>query len=155
MTPLDFESAHCSIARTAAFLGQRWALVIVRDLLNGVSRYEDLRSHLGIARDVLSARLNQLIEAGVVERVPYREPGARTRAEYRLTDAGRELRVILVALTAWGDRHLAGPDGPPMRVLHEDCGAQVEARLVCDAGHADADRLRLAPGPGAVAAGQG
>lgn len=151
MKPLDFDSTHCSIARTADFLGQRWALVIVRDLMNGVRRYEDLRSHLGISRDVLSARLERLIEVGVVERVPYREPGSRTRQEYRLTEAGRELRTILVALVAWGDRHLAGPEGPPMRVVHDGCDEPVDVRLVCESGHDAAGGLRLEPGPGAVA----
>lgn len=150
MEPLDYDSAHCSVARSSAFLGQRWTLVIVRDLMNGVRRFEDLRSHLGIARDVLAARLDQLVDAGLVERVPYREPGARTRFEYRLTEAGAALRPVLVALVGWGDAHLAGEHGPPVRLLHTDCGEPVGVKLVCAQGH-DVDRdLHAEPGPGAV-----
>src|SRR6476620_7339887 len=77
-----------------------------------------------------------LVEEGIVERLPYREPGARERHEYRLTAAGRDLRPVLLAMLAWGDAHRAGPDGPPVRVEHPGCGAAVHVELRCAEGHA-------------------
>jgi DNA-binding HxlR family transcriptional regulator len=149
--PRDLDSAACSIARTMALIGQPWTLLVLRDLFNGVRRFEELAGHLGIARNVLTRRLAGLVEDGRVERVAYREPGQRTRHEYRLTQAGWDLRPILLAVMAYGDQHLAGPEGPPVRVEHADCGAEVGVRLECAAGHpiGRGDRLRTRPGPGA------
>src|SRR5215472_7234603 len=92
-----YESDTCSIARTLALVGDRWTLLVLRDVANGVRRFDELASHLGIARNVLSHRLAQLADAGLVDRTAYREPGARERREYRLSGAGRELMPILVA----------------------------------------------------------
>ena len=111
----DLDSSRCSVARTAEVVGDGWTVLVLRDLFNGVRRFDDLAAHLGIARNVLTRRLTALVEEGIVERVPYREPGARERHEYRLTAAGRDLRPVLLAMLAWGDAHRAGPDGPPVR----------------------------------------
>ncbi len=140
-------SEMCSIARTVAIVGDRWTLLVLRDITNGVRRFADLADHLGVARDVLSRRLAGLVDDGILERVPYREPGARERHEYRLTGKGRDLTVVLLALMAWGDRHLGWPDGPPLRLEHRDCGAPVSVGLRCTAGHeVSPDRgLRLQP----------
>ena len=145
------DSSACSIARTMAVLGEPWTVLVVRDLLHGVRRFDDLVAHLGIARTVLSRRLAALVSAGLVETADYREAGRRTRREYRLTAAGRDLRPVLMALMAYGDAHLAGPDGPPVRVEHADCGAEVHLEPVCADGHrlGPDDRLRSTPGPGA------
>src|SRR4051794_24706810 len=110
----DYDSSTCSIARTAQILGDRWTVLVVRDLFNGVRRFDELQGHLGIARDILTKRLALLIEEGVVERRAYQVAGARARHEYVLTPAGRELRTVLVALMGWGDHHRAGAAGPPM-----------------------------------------
>ena len=118
-----YDSDACSIARTLALIGDRWTLLVLRDVANGVGRFDELASHLGIARNVLSQRLARLAQAGLVNRTAYREPGARERQEYRLTGPGRELIPILLAFMDWGDRNLAGPDGPPAVVRHADCGA--------------------------------
>lgn len=131
----DYESTTCSIARTAQVLGDRWIVLVVRDLFNGVRRFDALQDHLGVARDVLTRRLALLVEEGLVEKRPVTVPGERGRHEYLLTPAGRDLRVVMVALMDWGDRHRAGGDGPPMRLEHRDCGAPVHAHLACDAGH--------------------
>jgi DNA-binding HxlR family transcriptional regulator len=149
--PRQLDSTACSIARTVGLIGQPWTLLILRDLFNGVRRFDDLAEHLGIARNVLTRRLAGLVEHGLVEKVAYREPGQRARHEYRLTRAGWELRPILLAVLAYGDLHLAGPEGPPIRVEHADCGAEVLVRLECAAGHpiGPTDRLRNRPGPGA------
>ena len=110
-----YDSDTCSIARTLALIGDRWTLLVLRDVVNGVGRFDELAGHLGIARNILSGRLARLEQAGLVERTAYREPGARERHAYRLTGPGRELVPILLAFMAWGDRHLAGPEGPPGR----------------------------------------
>lgn len=150
MTTAQYDSRACSVARTASFLGQRWTLVILRDLMNGVRRFDELQAHLGVARDILSSRLEELVTHGLVEKVPYREPGARTRTEYRLTEAGWELRTIMISIMHWGDKHLAGPEGPPMRVVHASCGDEVNVRIECAQGHDATGEVRLEPGPGAV-----
>jgi DNA-binding HxlR family transcriptional regulator len=147
----DFDSGTCSVARTVEVLGDRWTVLVLRDVFNGVRRFDDLQRHLGVARDVLTKRLAALVADGVLDRVPYRDPGSRTRYEYRLTPAGRELRPVLIALIEWGDRHRAGPQGPPLEVVHTECGTPVHVVLECGAGHriAAETRLALRPGPGA------
>ena len=145
-----YDSDTCSIARTLALVGDRWTLLVLRDLANGVGRFDELTAHLGIARNVLSGRLARLVESGLVERTAYREPGERARQAYRLSGAGRELMPVLLALMAWGDRHLAGPEGAPAVVRHADCGAPVKIAVSCENGHdlGDRPRVRLEPGPG-------
>jgi DNA-binding HxlR family transcriptional regulator len=145
-----YDSDTCSIARTLALVGDRWTLLVLRDVANGVGRFDELAGHLGIARNVLSRRLARLAEAGLVERTAYREPGARERHQDRLSQAGRDLIPVLLAFLAWGDRHLAGPEGPPAVVRHADCGAPVKVSLTCADGHelGDRPRVRLEPGPG-------
>jgi DNA-binding HxlR family transcriptional regulator len=142
MTWSDYDSATCSIARTAEILGDRWTVLVVRDLFNGVRRFDAIQQHLGIARDVLTKRLALLVDERLVEKRPVKIDGERTRHEYVLTSAGRDLRVVMIALMDWGDRHRAGADGPPMAVRHRDCGAEVHAHLVCDAGHEVESRTR-------------
>lgn len=145
----DLDSGACSIARTMTVLGEPWTVLVLRDLLNGLGRFDELVTHLGIARNILTRRLTTLVDAGLVETREYREPGRRSRREYRPTAAGRDLRPVLLALMAYGDRHHAGPDGPPAVVRH-DCGAPVVLREVCAEGHVlgPADRVRTVPGPG-------
>ena len=120
-----YDSDTCSIARTLAVVGDRWTLLVLRDVANGVRRFDELASHLGIARNILSGRLAALTQAGLVERSAYREPGERERHEYRLSGPGRELIPILLAIMAWGDRNLAGPEGPPSVARHAGCGARI------------------------------
>lgn len=146
----DYESGACSIARTLEQIGDRWVLLILRDVANGVRRFDQLADHLGIARNVLSRRLATLTSAGLVTRTAYRDEGSRERHEYRLSEAGRELIPILLAFMGWGDRHLAGPDGPPALPVHARCGAPVRVSVTCEAGHDLGERphLHLEPGPG-------
>ncbi len=151
----ELDSTRCSVARTAALVGDAWTVLVLRDLFNGIRRFDDLAHHLRIARNVLTRRLTTLTDAGLVERVPYREPGRRERHEYRLTAAGRDLRPVILAMLTYGDRHLAGPDGPPMVVEHAGCAAPVHVEVRCAEGHLiEPDtRLRSVPGPGARHAG--
>lgn len=142
----------CSIARTAEIIGQPWMLVVLRDLAHGVGRFDQLVGHIGIAPAVLSRRLATLVDAGLVERVPYREAGRRPRHEYQLTGTGRQLQTILWAAMSFGDDHLAGGAGAPIVVEHAGCGASVRLRPVCDDGHVlgPADRVQERLGPGAL-----
>jgi DNA-binding HxlR family transcriptional regulator len=146
----DYDSRTCSVARTVEVLGDRWTLLVLRDIFNGIRRFADLGQHLGVARDVLAKRLATLVEEGLVHRVPYQEPGTRTRYEYRLTDAGRDLRPILLALIEWGDQYRADPEGPPAQLFHAECGAPVQVEVRCAEGHEIGPRTRLSvyPGPG-------
>jgi DNA-binding HxlR family transcriptional regulator len=148
---LDYDSEACSAARALGVLGDRWTLLVLREVFNGVRRFDDISEHIGVARDVLTRRLATLVDEGVLTKSPYREPGHRTRYEYRLTAAGRDLRPILLALIAWGDEHRAMPDGAPLTLVHPDCGAQVRLIMRCEAGHdlPDDARLGMVPGPGA------
>jgi len=106
--------SSCSIARSLGVLGERWTFLILREAFLGATRFAEFRDRLGVAPDVLSERLATLVEYGVMEREPYREPGARSRSGYRLTPAGQELQVVLSALQQWGDEHLPRPEGPSM-----------------------------------------
>jgi DNA-binding HxlR family transcriptional regulator len=151
MTWAELDSHVCSLARTLKIIGQPWTLLVLRDLFNGIRRFDDLADHLGIARNVLADRLARLTDSGLAQRVPYREPGDRTRYEYRLTSTGLDLCTVMVAFAGWGDRHLAGPAGPPARFEHAGCGAPVQAGLLCANGHllGTSDRVLSRPGPGA------
>lgn len=125
----------CSVAATLEIVGERWTLLVLRDAFYGVRRFDDFQRHLGVARNVLTARLATLVEHGLLTRTPYREHGRRERHEYRLTQAGRELLPAVIALMQWGDAHLASPAGPPVTVTHRGCGEPVRAELVCANGH--------------------
>jgi DNA-binding HxlR family transcriptional regulator len=146
----DYDGEACSAARALEVLGDRWTMLVLREIFNGVRRFDDISQHIGVARDVLTRRLNALIDEGVVVRSPYQEPGSRTRYEYRLTPAGRDLRPVLLALMAWGDAHRA-VEGVPMTVIHPECGEPVHLEMVCEAGHALPynARLGMLEGPGA------
>jgi DNA-binding HxlR family transcriptional regulator len=136
----------CSIARSLAVVGERWALLVVREVSLGVRRFADIQQATGAPPAVLSARLRDLVAAGVLETRPYREPGSRSRLEYRLTEAGRSLQPVLAALKDWGDEHLCDERGVPVITRHVDCGSPVHAALVCEDGHLVGPReLRAEP----------
>jgi DNA-binding HxlR family transcriptional regulator len=145
----DYTGQTCSIARTLELVGERWTMLIVRDVFLGLRRFEDIRADLGIARNVLSTRLDRLVAAGLLERAPYQE--RPPRHEYRLTAKGLDLWPLLVELMAWGDRHAPAPDGPPVLLRHRGCGGLVGPGRVCGRCGAVVDRAEVGaePGPGA------
>lgn len=120
---------ECSIARTLELVGERWALLALREVFLGVRRFDAIQRNTGAPRDVLSARLYKLLDAGILERRQYQE--RPTRFEYRLTDAGRDLLPVLLTLMDWGDKYLA--DGEPPLTYRHSCGAEFEPQLVCKA----------------------
>ena len=139
-----YEGQNCSAARALEVVGERWSLLIVRDLLYGARHFSQLERTLGVAKNVLAARLQKLVEAGVVIKAPAESerPGS-----YALTAKGRDLHLVLIALTTWGDQHCA-PKGPPLRLEHTCGGSGV--RLSCSAcgEPVEARDVRLSPGPG-------
>jgi DNA-binding HxlR family transcriptional regulator len=144
----DYPGQVCSIARSLEVVGERWSLLIVRDVMNGHRRFDQLQKALGVARNVLSARLQRLIEEDILERRPYQR--SPERYEYFLTEKGLDLWPALIALLNWGDRYSPGPDGPPMVILHKECGGAVSERGICEScGQVLSARdARALPGPG-------
>src|SRR3954453_5600353 len=140
---------RCSVARTVDVLGEWWTPLIVRDAFYGRTRFEEFQGALGIARNVLAARLERLVGAGIMERRRYREHPPRD--EYLLTEKGRDLFPIIAALLAWGDRWTAGEAGPPLLLVHDSCGKAGPLRAVCDrCGEPfGVGNVRPSPGPGA------
>ena len=140
---------YCSVAKALDLIGDRWTLLIVRDALRGVRRFDDFRAGLGVAHNVLSDRLSRLTEAGLLERRRYQE--RPDRYEYHPTQQGRDLWPVLMSLMFWGDRYLA-PDGPPLLPLHRNCGGHLTPQLTCADCSAglEAKDVELTPGPGAA-----
>ncbi|UJP09067.1 helix-turn-helix transcriptional regulator [Microbacterium sp. KUDC0406] len=138
-----YDSEVCSIARSLEVIGERWTLLIIRNaLFADVTRFGDFQRRLGIATNVLTARLDGLVAAGVMER-----SHTASSAEYLLTEKGRDLSGVLVALTDWGDRW-AAPDGPPIIYRHGACEGAVHSGLTCDRCGARPDAVTASPGPG-------
>jgi DNA-binding HxlR family transcriptional regulator len=148
MQRTSFEDVNCSVAQCLEIVGEWWSLLIVRDAFLGVTRFEDLQARLGISRNILTQRLNRLVDNGVLERVPYQD--RPPRSEYRLTDKGRDLWHVVTAMRQWGDRW-AAPSGPPLKIRHNTCGRIVKAVPVCS--HCgeplDVRAVTAVPGPGA------
>lgn len=134
----------CSIARSLGVLGERWTMLILRDALLGSTRFAEFQRSLGIAPDVLTDRLTTLVDHGVMTRVPYQEPSARSRFEYHLTPAGRELQLVLTAMQQWGDEHLPRPEGPSLLRRRKGTKRPVHVGLIDDRGdEIDLDELEL------------
>jgi DNA-binding HxlR family transcriptional regulator len=144
--PSDYATQSCPLARSLEIVGERWTLLILRDLFFGVHRFGELVAHLDIPRAVLAARLASLVEQGLVERRPYRAD----RAELHLTERGRELWPVLHGLMEWGDRHCAVPGGRRRVFLHAACGSELTAAGDCPACELTPDPVDVEtrPGPG-------
>jgi DNA-binding HxlR family transcriptional regulator len=157
----SFSEWPCSIARTVDLLGDWWTPLVLREAFYGVRRFDDFERGLGIGRNVLSQRLTRLVEGGIMVRTPYQ--GRPARYEYTLTDKGRDLFGVLLAINAWGDRWIA-PDGAPVLLHHTTCQHDTRAAVVCEHCRQPFEardvRARLGPGypavlrPGALATGR-
>jgi DNA-binding HxlR family transcriptional regulator len=123
----SFSDLNCSVAQTLEVVGDWWSLLIVRDVFFGVTRFDDIQRRLGIARNTLTDRLDWLCGQGVLVRVPY--GGSGSRYEYRLTDKGRDLQLLLMALVQWGDKWGATAGQPPLQPTDGN-GDPVELRIV-------------------------
>jgi DNA-binding HxlR family transcriptional regulator len=125
----DYPGQNCSIANALEVIGERWTLLIVRDVMGGSRKFGELQEGLGVARNVLAARLQRLVDQDILERRPYQE--APPRYEYFLTEKGLDLWPALVALLRWGDRY-SPPDGERLVILHKECGGTVSDRGICE-----------------------
>jgi DNA-binding HxlR family transcriptional regulator len=129
MQRTSLADAHCSIARTLEVVGEWWTPLVLRDLFAGMERFDDLQRDLGVSTTVLTGRLNHLVDAGVVER--HRYSAHANRFAYRLTEKGRALYPILLALMAWGDEWADAGAGPPVDLVHTGCGERTSAVPHC------------------------
>jgi DNA-binding HxlR family transcriptional regulator len=145
----SFQELNCSVAQTLEVVGDWWSLLVVRDVFFGVTRFDDIQQRLGIARNTLTDRLDWLCEHGVLKRVPYGDSGGRF--EYRLTDKGRDLQPVLLAMVAWGDKWGATADNPPL-APSDVSGDPVELRIVNarTGRRVPADKVRMLPTSGAT-----
>ena len=148
MTRTSLSGVTCSIARTVDILGDAWTALILRDVLVGITRFDDIARDLGISRKVLAARLERLVDEEILERSLYCEHPPRY--DYVPTPKGGELYPVLLAIMAWGDRWTAGEAGPPARIHHDSCDHEATPEVVCS--HCR-EQLTLAdttpyPGPG-------
>src|SRR5215813_466836 len=145
---LDWSIENCTIGRALSVIGDRWTVVVLREVFNGIRRFDDMRVRTNIPRQVLSGRLARLVSEGLLRRQPYREPSQRQRWEYRLTQKGLDLYPVLVALNEWGTAYYADPEGSPLTFRHRGCTGEVSVRLRCSEDHAVASVRDVAPAPG-------
>jgi DNA-binding HxlR family transcriptional regulator len=146
MLKRDYTGQNCSIARALEVVGERWTLLIIRDVFLGLRRFDQIQESLGIARNVLTDRLNRLVEEGILERVPYGERA--DRYEYRLTAKGRDLNIALTALRQWGDEYLS--EKPPRLLRRKGDKKPVIAGLVPAGSRVlRPEEVETVPGPGA------
>jgi DNA-binding HxlR family transcriptional regulator len=124
----SFADMDCSVAQCLEIVGDRWSLLVLRDCFLGIRRFDDFQRRLGISRNILQQRLSKLVANEIVSRTRYSEHPPRY--EYRLTDKGRDLWPVITTMREWGDRY-AAPDGPPIEMVHNECGNVTTTRLVC------------------------
>jgi len=150
MSRKRFDDMNCGVAQALEQVGDWWTLLIVREAFFGTRRFEEFREHLGIARNILSNRLQRLVSDGIFEREPLDEHGHRHA--YRLTAKGRDLWIVMTALRLWSDKWVFGPGQEPLLVKDRDSGAVLSGLLAVDAERRPLDprRLRFEAGPGAT-----
>ena len=149
MLPATYDSQVCSVARALEVVGERWTMLIIRDVFLGVRRFEDLQRELGIARNTLAARLDKLTRDGILERRRYNEHPPRD--EFRLTQQGLDLWPAIVALMQWGDEYRPSPGGLPTVLEHRGCGGAVSSHRICERCGAELEPRDISAhaGPGA------
>jgi DNA-binding HxlR family transcriptional regulator len=145
----DYKGQNCSIARTLELIGERWTILVLRDAFLGLRRFDQFQRNLGIARNVLAARLDRLVAEEILEKIPYQE--RPLRHEYRLTEKGLDLWPVITELLRWGDRHAAPEAGPPIVIRHKGCGGELGERRICTScgKSLEVRDVRAEAGPGA------
>ncbi len=151
---LPLTSSACPVVRSLEVVGTRSTLLLLREAFYGTRRFDDFARRVGVTDAVAATRLRVMVDDGLLSREPYREPGQRTRHAYRLTDKGRALYPVLVALVQWGDAWQPAEAGPPVVLTHRGCGELIHAEVRCAAGHPVDDRhAAVLAGPGRAGAG--
>ena len=133
LTAVDWKALPprpCPVAGALDLFGDRWSILIIRDVMNGVRRFDDLVTRLGVSRATLADRLRRLVAAGILAPAPYQTDGGRSREEYRLTEQGWQLRNVLIALREWGDRYVLDDEERRLRLVDRDTGHDVRLQLV-------------------------
>jgi DNA-binding HxlR family transcriptional regulator len=148
MRKASFADMNCSIAQALEIVGEWWTLLVLRDAFLGIRRFDDFVDRLGISRNILTNRLQTLVDAGILLRRPYDE--GRGRYDYLLTDKGRALWPVMTALRQWGDEWILGAGNEPLLIEHRDCGHIVDGVFTCDrcGERLDARSVRALAGPG-------
>lgn len=126
---------RCPIDRALQVVGTRSAMLIMREAYYGTTRFDDFADRVGVTEAVAAARLRELADTGLLERRPYKEPGQRTRFEYRLTEKGRDLMPVVLGLFEWGAKHVLPGGRASIKLTHADCGAPVQVEVRCARGH--------------------
>ena len=129
MLKRDYDQT-CSVARSLEVLGERWTLLVIRDIFYGKRRFAAIQEDLGVARNVLATRLARLVAEGILEKRPYQD--RPTRYEYFLTEKGIDLWPVMITMMHWGDHWLATDEGPPIVIHHKECGGEVDDRGYCE-----------------------
>lgn len=124
----DLSEENCPVARGLSVIGERWTILILRDCFMGFRRFEQFQSRIGVTRHVLADRLRKLEAAGVLRREPYQE--RPLRYEYRLTDMGKDLHSVVVALVDWANRHVPSDGPPPFEIVSRDTGEAIQPVLI-------------------------
>jgi DNA-binding HxlR family transcriptional regulator len=152
VTRTDTSNWPCTIARSVDLLGEGWTLLVIRQACLGTRRFEDFQRELAIGRNILTLRLNRLVDEGLLRRVEYQQ--RPVRHEYRLTEKGRDVYPILAAMAAYGDKWLVGPEGTPLVLHHTGCDHDMHAMVTCSkcAQPIDVREVQARPGPGFAAA---
>jgi DNA-binding HxlR family transcriptional regulator len=126
---------RCPIGKALEVVGTRSALLIMREAYYGTTRFDDFAARVDISEAVAAARLRELVDAGLLERRSYQEPGQRTRSEYRLTEKGTDLAPVVLGLFEWGAKHVSPGGRPPVNLTHADCGSPIHVEVRCDRDH--------------------
>jgi len=143
----DIGEQSCSIARTLSVIGDRWTLLVLREAFLRTRRFEEFQARLGATRHVLADRLQKLVDHGIFERVRYQE--RPPRFEYKLTEKGRDLYPVIISLLGWGDRWMAGDEGPPIELVHRACGHRMVPVPTCPHCGEHVSARDVTPQPGA------
>jgi DNA-binding HxlR family transcriptional regulator len=143
----QIDTMTCSVARTLSVIGDRWTMLIIRDVFLGVRRFDAIQQDLRLTPHRLSDRLGKLVRDGILRRVEYEKHPPRF--EYRLTKKGLDLYPLMAAMTGWGDRWMAGRAGVPVELIHRPCGHIVKPELICPSckSKIDAREMSARPGP--------
>jgi DNA-binding HxlR family transcriptional regulator len=143
----QIETMTCSVARTLSVVGDRWTMLIIRDLFLGVRRFDAIQQDLRLTPHRLSDRLRKLVRDGILRRVEYEK--RPHRFEYRLTEKGLDLYPLMATMTGWGDRWMTGRAGVPVELVHQPCGHSIRPELICPCckSKIDAREMRARPGP--------
>jgi DNA-binding HxlR family transcriptional regulator len=149
----QIDTMTCSLARTLSVVGDRWTMLILRDVFLGIRRFEAIQQDLQLTPHRLSDRLRKLVRDGILRRVAYEEH--RGRFEYRLTEKGFDLYPSIATMTAWGDRWMAGRAGVPVELVHQPCGHKIKPKLICPSCSLKIDARDLSARPGPALKGRG